>query len=305
MPKIVLPKTDTRDELKITTVKKLGSGTFGKVYQIKYNGKPAALKVVDKSTTKSTIDDLRQEIDIIYEMIKKFPKCKSKNLLCYVDISEDEDNIYFISDLMMNDLEKFLSSKHFTKLDGCKQVDVIWNIINQIIEGLNHLHDAGIIHRDVKLANILINKSKNKYTVKLADFGLSCLRNICSGMVGTPEFLPPRAVFKKKITWTPQDDFYSVGVTLYSILTGGEMMTSGDEINKYLQDEINMREALKIYNEKYDERIQILDDIRETMSECSLDTRNKLDKLIELTKELSRPQYNKIVSKSFIKKILN
>ena len=95
MTKFLLPKNGKRDKITVETKKELGRGGYGFVYEIVFNRKPAALKVVDKKNL-SNIDLLQKEMDIINEINDLYPKCKSKNVLCYYDISEDEKYIYFI-----------------------------------------------------------------------------------------------------------------------------------------------------------------------------------------------------------------
>jgi len=304
MKSFLLPSNPQREQISVKTKKKLGKGAFGVVYEITFNGKPSALKVVDKMNKNIDLIMLRKEIDNIEHLMNKYPKC-SKNLLCYSDISEDEKFIYFISDLMMTDLSKFIQSKHFTQLDFCDQVHLLWDIVHQTLDGLESLHRAGVIHRDIKAENILINPYKNKYVVKIADFGISCLKKGCKGFAGTPLYLSPRIVFKKKIQWTLEEDLYSLGFMLFLLFTGIDLIDM-EEHNQYQEQNLSYRKVLTEYRKKYNENIEILNDIKiDTEQQCDSSTQKKMIKMIELIQTLINPEYKKRLHISTLRKILD
>jgi serine/threonine protein kinase len=302
MKTFVLPSNDKRKQMRVKIKKKLGNGAFGVVYEIGFNGIPSALKVVDKNNKNIDLDMLRKEIDNIEHLIKKYPKC-SKNLLCYSDISEDDHYIYFISDLMISDLSKFIESKPFVKLDLCSQIDLLWDMVHQIIDGLESLHRAGVIHRDIKSENILIDKKKDKYIVKIADFGISCQKKECKGFAGTPLYLSPRIVFKKKIKWTYEEDFYSLGFMLYLLFTGMNLIDI-EEHEEYQDQNLPYTKVISEYRKKYKENKEILDELKIDIQQCNPSTQKKMGKMIELIKVLTVPEYKKKINISFLKKIL-
>jgi serine/threonine protein kinase len=303
MKKLILPKNGSHSETSIQTKRILGKGSFGVVYEINFNGRPSALKIVDKKKSGLDMDELKNEIEIIQKIINKYPKCKSKHLLCYDDISEDEKCIYFISELLDGDVKDFMNSKYFTKLDICKKIDIFWNILIQTIDGLEGLHHAGILHRDIKLENILFQRKKDKIIVKLSDFGLSCIRNKCKKIVGTNSYLSPRILFKRKIEWSTRDDLYSLGAAMYSLLTG-DLFISEEEVDRYEEKDINLREAISIYKKNHMEKTLMIETLRENISDCSLSTRKKLDKMIEFIRETTYPEYKKILNINSIRKLL-
>jgi len=92
-------------------------------------------------------------------------------------------------------------------------------IIRSVLEALMHIHTCGIVHRDIKVENILLRGHRCHPVV--ADFGLAChigdsseIRRIC----GTPGYVPPEVLAKKG--WKAKSDVFALGVVLYFILSG-------------------------------------------------------------------------------------
>jgi serine/threonine-protein kinase len=97
----------------------------------------------------------------------------------------------------------------------------------QIAPALKHAHDRGVIHRDLKPSNILRARRPSDPEglgiAKLADFGIASLfasphLTVTGGVIGTPEFLSPEQAAGKPVT--PRSDLYSLGVVLYTLVTG-------------------------------------------------------------------------------------
>ncbi len=99
-------------------------------------------------------------------------------------------------------------------------VEEVINLTMQITDGLQHAHDAGVVHRDLKPGNILVD---DKGRVRILDFGLARMRGTSrltqvGSTVGTLSYSPPELIQGDDAA--PTSDIYSLGVVLYQMLTG-------------------------------------------------------------------------------------
>lgn len=89
-------------------------------------------------------------------------------------------------------------------------------LLPQLIEGVHALHAAGLLHRDIKPSNIMVTR---KGRLVLLDFGVTGQVNELQGsLAGTPPYMAPEVLRRDAVG--PQSDWYSVGATLYQLLTG-------------------------------------------------------------------------------------
>ena len=97
---------------------------------------------------------------------------------------------------------------------------LIWHIFVQICEGLKHLHEHGIVHRDLKAMNIMIVQTDTKFVAKIADLGVSRQLSDDTMMLqtfyGTPLYLSPELVENKQ--YNEKTDIWSLGVILYELI---------------------------------------------------------------------------------------
>lgn len=130
--------------------------------------------------------------------------------------SGEQDGLAFIAMEYVEgqDLSTFTPSDHWLPV-----ADVV-SIIARAADALSYAHSRGVTHRDVKPANIMINKAAG--TVKIMDFGVARLSDSSrtrTGMVlGTPSFMSPEQLAGQRIDG--RSDLYSLGVTLFQLLTG-------------------------------------------------------------------------------------
>lgn len=108
------------------------------------------------------------------------------------------------------------SLQHICKRFGKFPENLVGVYISQVLEGLVYLHDQGVIHRDIKGANILTNKDGS---VKLADFGVASANGVNDGaVVGSPYWMAPEVI--EQFGATTASDIWSVGCVVIELLDG-------------------------------------------------------------------------------------
>jgi serine/threonine protein kinase len=268
-----------------------------------------ALKVVDKNKFKDS-DKLLDEVKIIQKLTQVYPKCKGANqLLCYRDIYEDNQYLYFVSDLMDGELADYLYSEDYTNLDLCDKINMKWKILMKILSGIESLHRVGIVHRDIKLENILFQKKPNRpLEFKISDFGLSCFKEQCGWGAGSLEFMPYQSIFLKE-KQSFRDDFYALGVILFILITGRGFLehVNYKELEKdFDEDRIDVTKVENQYRDNYKQQMDFMNLFpMDALKECTPTTKKKLTKMFELTKFLTQPNPPKdTITIENIKKIL-
>ena len=185
---------------------------------------------------------LKEELQNDEEFIKKFKdeaiaskKINHKNVVNNYDIV-DEDNLHYI---VLEYIEGETLNKYIKKKGRLSNEEVV-NISKQISEGLEAAHLKGIIHRDIKPQNIIIDKN---YVVKITDFGIaraitSTTKNI--SVIGTVHYISPEQIRNESVDY--RSDIYSLGCTMYEMITG-ETPFKGDDsmsiIVAHLRDNVD------------------------------------------------------------------
>lgn len=136
------------------------------------------------------------------------------NLVNVYDFGSDGEHLYLIMELITGGTLRELLAER-----GPMPPHAVATVMRAVLTGLSVAHRAGLVHRDIKPDNILIN---GDHRVKLADFGLvrsaSASTGSSSQIVGTAAYLSPEQVDGTDIT--PASDVYSAGIVLFELLTG-------------------------------------------------------------------------------------
>jgi serine/threonine-protein kinase len=183
----------------------LGSGGFGTVYLAEdtWIDKKVALKVPHK-----------QNLDF-NEMIKepRLLASMSHPNIVTVLTAEKEDGIFFIvMEYVQGD-----TLEHIIMRDGALDVTRALDFSCQICNAVDHAHRAGILHRDLRPGNMLVSENG---ILKVTDFGTSRFLEIAAHgttVIGSPPYMAPEQFHGKAVF---ASDVYSVGVTMYQMLTG-------------------------------------------------------------------------------------
>ncbi|XP_063804664.1 ribosomal protein S6 kinase alpha-5 isoform X2 [Pseudophryne corroboree] len=219
-------------------LKVLGTGAYGKVFLVRKisghdAGKLYAMKVLKKATIvqkAKTAEHTRTERQVL-EHIRQSPFLVTLHYAFQTDTK-----LHLILDYI-NGGELFT---HLSQRENFTENEVkIY--IGEIVLALDHLHKLGIIYRDIKLENILLDSSGH---VVLTDFGLS--KEFLSdeneraySFCGTIEYMAPEIVKGGDSGHDKAVDWWSLGVLMYELLTGGSPFTVDGEKNS--QAEISKR----------------------------------------------------------------
>ena len=190
----------------------LGKGAFGKVNLALHiaSGKLVAIKSFDKKklSKENSIKKIINEIEVLKKL--------RKNIFCtkIYDTFQTETHILIVMEFICADLLDFIRKRE--KLDE-KKAKIIFK---QIVLGLKYMHKNNIVHRDIKLDNLLIDLTN---TIKICDFGVSKIlysqNEIMQDHCGTPAYIAPE-VFEDLGYYGYGCDIWSLGVTLYYMLEG-------------------------------------------------------------------------------------
>ncbi|XP_052371033.1 hormonally up-regulated neu tumor-associated kinase homolog A-like isoform X2 [Oncorhynchus keta] len=194
--------------------RKLGEGSFAKVREGLHamTGEKVAVKVIDKRKAKKdsyVTKNLRREGQI-QQMIRH------PNITQLLDILETENSYYLVMELCPggNLMNRIYEKKKLDERETQKYV-------RQLVMAVEHLHRAGVVHRDLKIENLLLDEQEH---IKLIDFGLSNCAGILgysdpfSTQCGSPAYAAPELLSRKK--YGPKVDVWSIGVNMYAMLTG-------------------------------------------------------------------------------------
>lgn len=169
-----------------------------------------ALKLLHPSRSDETsLKRLRREVALTRSI-------SNPHLIRIFDIGQSEYGPFLTMELCKGDT---LRSRIST---GPLPVEEAIRVTTEVLEGLEAIHSLGIIHRDVKPSNVLIDSSG---AVKVADLGLALRTSAdqsrltrTDGLLGTLEYLSPEQAMGEELD--PRTDLYSLGIALYEMLTG-------------------------------------------------------------------------------------
>ena len=289
----------------LTLVKTLGKGAFGEVYLTTKHGttEKFATKKIDKKfaanpRAKKYIDN---EIDILKHI-------DHKNIVKLIDVKETNQHYYLVTEYcngksLANCLELYQDkyNKPFTE-------EIVQYLMKQIVSAIRYLHQKTILHRDLKLDNILVNfddekdrKSLNmlKSQVKIIDFGFARYlekEKLAYSTLGSPVNMDP-GILKKlnkvehsnEYGYDEKADIWSLGTLCYEMLVGRNVFDAEsmkdllNKVNKgdYLLPSNISKEAISFINGmlQYDSKKRLSADklYRHRFLNKSYDQLNKID----------------------------
>ena len=198
-------------------VSELGKGAMGIVYLAKdpVIGRMVAIKTIRASQGSDDDDDTQEFRERFIREAQTAGILSHPNIVTIHDIGEDpETQVSFIA-------MEYIEGKNLKQLLGEKTkfpYEQVAEIVAEVAEALDYAHRKGIIHRDVKPANIIITTDGK---VKITDFGIAKIAS--SNLTTTGQFLgTPNYMSPEQVSGSPVDgrtDLFSLGVVLYELLT--------------------------------------------------------------------------------------
>ena len=224
-PRFAIPDwVDTSDALTGRTVGGfrilglVGQGAMAKVYlaDSREIEAPVALKLLSPEADGERKARFKREI-----LANSF--FNHENVIDVYDAGVADDGYSYLAMEFFDgtDLEQVLES------EGTMGLTQSLNLIGQLLDALEVAHSAGIVHRDIKPGNIMVDAAGQR--AKLTDFGIALIKDLgdfkdkvfesdAGGITGTPEYLSPEQAFRDPLG--PPSDLYALGLVFFRMLAG-------------------------------------------------------------------------------------
>ena len=214
-----------------TVLDQLGAGGMGSVLLCEHvgMGRVVAVKVLHRSATKddslfppTARSDESSSLERFHREALAGLALNHPNIMRVFDMGEDKTNHYLVMEYVDG-----VSLQEIVRKSGPLSVVRATQYVGQAALGLQHAHAAGVVHRDIKPGNIMVNRNG---VVKILDMGLarfgrfaqdqdSLTRNLNGTVLGTPDYFAPEQA-EDPHTVDVRADVYSLGATFYYCLTG-------------------------------------------------------------------------------------
>jgi serine/threonine protein kinase len=223
-------------------LERLGSGRFSSVYLCEHE--PTHRRVAVKVLPAARAQD-SASLERFYREARAVAALDHPNVIRAYDIDQD-NRLHF---LVMEYVDGS-SLQNIIEKGGPMDVTRAAHYVRQAALGLQHIHEAGVVHRDIKPADILLDRNGN---VKILDLGLCCfvndeadtaIRPYGRHVLGTPDYIAPEQVLEPS-TVDIRADIYSLGATFYFCLAGRPPFHEGTEAQKLSWHQIRQPEPIR------------------------------------------------------------
>ena len=204
----------------------IGQGAYGKVYEC-LNLETGELHAVKYIELQGSPEQILREVYNLKHQIYMLQSLSHKNIIqyLYTDLDASCNGVNILMEYVPGGSLKYLLNKL-----GPFEEPMAALYIRQVLEGLEYLHSQGIIHRDIKSANILVSQGG---VIKLSDFGASkrvrsvldnCKEELCKSLKGSPYWMAPEVANRTGHSYPA--DVWSVGCLVIELVTGNAPWSS-------------------------------------------------------------------------------
>lgn len=201
-----------------SSFKRIGQGATASVFVANDNQAKQAVAIKQLFIGQEIVNlkHLHEELSVVQHHFQ------SENLVRFLAAYRDEKSVYIVMELMGGDLNSFMKKRHSAGQSFSEEE--IATIIHGVLRGLAYLHNHGIIHRDIKLENVLWNELGQ---IKITDFGLckhvgGSMGKAFSKFIGTAAYMDAAVLSEPESSYDCRIDIRAVGVMAYELALGQE-----------------------------------------------------------------------------------
>lgn len=210
-------------------VREIGKGAMGTVYQGRDPkiGREVAIKTLalDAEFEAESLGDIKARF---LREAETAGRLSHPNIVTIHDVGEEQDLVWIAMDYLGG-----TPMSRFTEADALLPPSEVFEVLAQVADALESAHESSVVHRDIKPDNIIYDREQGKATV--TDFGVAFLADQThtrSGTIlGSPSYMSPEQVEGRRVDG--RSDQFSLGITLYQLLTG-ELPFTGDSISNLM-----------------------------------------------------------------------
>lgn len=189
----------------VTRGRLLGSGTSGEVFEGRFSGHDVAVKIMRFNEGDA------EDMAILKEEVELMKQINHKNCLRMIAYYTTRDSVVLVLERCQKTLQEVSLERKMSQFE-------VLNAALGIASGMAYLHGIGVVHRDLKAANVLVTKN---FEIKVADFGLSKVspgNSYMNSLVGTVSHMAPEILSSSKYKGTA--DVYSFAIVIWQCLAG-------------------------------------------------------------------------------------
>lgn len=228
----------------------LGTGAFSEVRLAESKDHPGqhfAVKIIDKKALKGKEESLENEIRVLRRFSANHSNEPSAgtegggggnqrnrlthpNIVQLYETYEDKSKIYLVMELVTGGelFDRIVEKGSYTEKDAS-------DLIRQILEAVDYMHEQGVVHRDLKPENLLFYSPDDDSKIMISDFGLSKMEDsgIMATACGTPGYVAPEVLAQRP--YGKAVDIWSIGVISYILLCGYPPFYDENDANLFAQ----------------------------------------------------------------------